>query len=402
MASRDERLPKEEWDENKAEVERILRQTTSSEPAARAAFKRSVRERFLAQENVSAKGSESAPISSSRPEDRVRTDADSMIEDILKEQPPVPAARLEFRASLKGAFIDGSIEARPSELGAAGHSSVSENAGDRKAPRVLEGHWKEATLEEVSSANTTTGSTRASRKEHRRNRRGRSAQPSPISSGAFSWQVATGLLAVAAAVMLIVFGDFGQTVDHGQASWSVAARGTEFEVDRVRMSTEDGPQLVKAVNNGAHHLASLGGFVELELARRLRLGMEPASRMDIPALERQPDELVFQLTEGVLHLMTARDNPEQSIVVQTPHAQVRIRGSVLSIEVFEGKGTCICVQLGEASIEVLNGEHQILQVGSDSTCFVFSDDSTPLSGPSSEIVATEHGANLLAFYDETF
>jgi len=359
-----------------------LRDAMGQTPSARPEFKASVRERFFRGQL----GEQSESESSSLDPSSSRSASDSMLEDVLNNLPPMPNADPEFRAALKAAFLEGKLEGA-----AASEREASEefSRGARRGP-VL------------SSQSSRAGGRDAAAE----------SGPSPLTSGPISWQVATGILAIAAAILLLVlFPTDGGPVkrERERQNWTVAAKGTELEIDRVKFLAANEKNLAAAINK-ASSLASLDSSVELRLKDRVRLGMEPASLLHLssvvlPEVEAEQlvsDELYFKLDSGELHLMTSQSNPDQVIVVETPHAKVRISGSVLSIEVFEDKGTCICVKYGEASVEVLSGNGDGVRVGGDATCFVFATGEEPAMGPSSNFVATDHLAPLLAFYDEKF
>ena len=367
---------------DEAALENELRDAMGPTPSARPEFRASVREKFFRTQLGEKSGSESSSLESASS----RSASDSMLEDVLNNLPPMPDADSEFRAELKAAFLEGKLEGAATSEGA-GREEFSR--GTKKGP--------------VLSPKSSRGSAR--------NAAARGGE-SPLASGPISWQVATGILAIAAAILLLVLfptADGPVKRERERQRWTVAAKGTELEIDRVKFRAANEQSLAAAINK-ASSLASLDSSVELKLKNRVRLGMEPASLLDLssvvlPEVEAEQlvsDELTFKLNSGELHLMTSQTNPDQAIVVETPHAKVRISGSVLSIEVFEDKGTCICVKYGEATVEVLSGSGEGVRVGSDATCFVFATGDEPATGPSSSLVAPDHLAPLLAFYDEKF
>ncbi len=376
------------------ELRRILGAPTSARPE----FRDAVRERFLGS-SLAGKTDLDRP---SPVADETRSAPDSMIEDLLDNLPPMPNANPQFRAALKSAFLEGRVE---------GVALVAGERAEQVSGSVVGARHQGESNVEAARDGRAPRKTQSPRATHR--------TESPLATRGFSWQVATGIAAIAAAILLLVLFPQeptreAQSERQKLAGWTVEATGTELEIDRVKFDIERAEALELAIN-GASTLASLESSLELSLKDRVRLGMEPKSLLDLSAAELPEfgpegseadaplsDELYFKLTAGELHLMTSRSNPNQVIIVETPHAKVRIIGSVLSIQVFDDEGTCICVKDGDATVEVLSGSGDGIRVGDDSTCFVFATDAEPVLGPSSTIVEHEHLEPLLAFYDAEF
>lgn len=337
----------------------------------------------------------------SRPEVSERSSAPPMLEDALRRLAPPPAAREEFRVALRDRFVG------------------TPAPGREPAPAPLR----------------------------------------PLSTGPLSWQVGLGLLAAAAAVALLVLGTRdGAPPDPaapGRADDRLAAPETAPQatpapepvsaqpVAAVRDEPQGGleePQPPIVAERRPEPLEVTPAAWRVRSAGRVLLDGEPVGRCDLDELSRrlngascvdsQDDELVLELHGDVqlalvphtrLELAAKRRTCSRGevglslecggllmgpvsgqgrsrLLVETPHAVVRIAGNLLGIDVFE-EGTCICVASGDAEVEVLFAEHQTVRVGPDSTCFVFADGGELKTGPSSRLVGEGHLHNLHAFRD---
>ena len=383
-------------DSDEAALSEELRKALGGPASARSEFKEAVRERFLGRSLAAKTDQEIGSPGSSE----FRSAPDSMIEDVLNNLPAMPSPNPEFRAAMKVAFLEGQVE---------GAALEEAQIAEKNTGSVVRARRRESIQKGNAGGNRTPAIERAPRRSR--------TTESPLSTSGFSWQVVTGIAAMAAAILLLVLFPKEKEQEAQRQKlqgWTVAATGAELEIDRVKFAVGRASSLESAIN-GASSLASLDSSLKLSLKDRVRLGMEPGSQLDLtgavlPKFAPEghegeaplSDELYFKLEAGELHLMTSRSNPDQVIIVETPHAKVRIVGSVLSIEVFEGEGTCICVKDGAATVEILSGSSDGVRVGDDSTCFIFASDAAPKLGPSSKIVSVEHLEPLLAFYDAEF
>lgn len=343
-------------------------------PPAREAFRAELRARFVAGARLSASGGATAD-----PDSRVRTPSQGgrdgrspgapMIEDALKRIPS-PRPRAAFRAAVREEFVAHAAAAAPS----VDHAPARGPRHPLDAPRTR-----------------------------------RAPSGAPLSSGPLSWQVAAGLLAVAAAVVLLLRVPVEPAPGtRRDLAWEIVESGPVLQLDGRRTSTEDRAALRQAFDR-ARTVSTFAEPVVFQLADRARFGLESRSLIQMPADDGVLDDagaeegggerdLSFELESGSLHVMTRPGEGVVTIVVTTPHSKVRITGSALTIDVL-GEGTCICVASGEATVEVLAGDPPI-RVEKDSTCFVFADAGKPAAlGASSKLVSAEHLAAFRAFHE---
>ncbi len=326
-----------ELDPDDLEIERAVARVLGPLPRARSAFRESVRARF----GPATSADDGGAFASRRPQES-RKSAGSMLEEALQYL-PVEEARPEFRASLKQRFVSG--------------DAVSPEFGSPEpASRTL-------------------------------------------SSGPFSWQVTVGLLAAAAAVVLIVF------APREPDPWlRVLATGPEVMVDDTQVAAGDLRALTRLLS-GATSVATLDAPLELQTVDESRFAMAPFSTLRFTREgATEAGDLSLALDRGGVRMVMSESG--RHLVIETPDAVVRVSGTVLSIDIVEGEGTCICVAEGTAEVEVLRGSKQKVLVNPDSTCFVFSrdedqthspEDGEFVHGSSNGMVDSEHLAPLRAF-----
>jgi hypothetical protein len=353
-------------------------------PDARRAFRDALRARFAAGPVGADADSRSDVSSSSHGAEAPRRAGAPMIEEALKRI-PTPRARAAFKSAIREEF-------------ASAGAAVSRAAAAQTRAQAAPG-------ESV---------TRRAARSDRPARGGRSTRPAPVaeafSSGPFSWQVTVGLLAVAAAVVLLLWVPVEKDAPVApRLAWDVTKAGAALEFDGRRMVADTGG--FSRAFGAARTVATLTEPVVFKLYDRVRFGMESRSLLRLPAsvapferpeeLDDASEELTFELESGTLHMMTRPGADVATVVVRTPHSTVRITASTVSIEVIAGKGTCICVDEGDVEVEVLAGEAPPIHVTKDSTCFVFEEAGVPVRrGASEDVVPAAHLEPLRAFHAE--
>ncbi len=342
-------------DRDDPELERELARRLPA-PRPRADFEAELRARFAGKE--AARGGSHGLYDT-------RTTGSSMLEDRLRKHPLAAPARPEFRAGLARRFVSG-------RFGSEVRTAPAPRGPSREDPR---------------------------------------SAPRALRSGPYPWQVALGFAAAAAAVAWLVIGtrDPGGTerrdppIVDTLRGWKVRHIGRSFAVNDQRVQTANLASLAKEIET-ANCVGCYEEGAELELRGELRLGLSPFSRLELPDERTLDDqaldptcELEYALDRGAVQL-ERKPGCSRPLVVSTPHAKIRIVGTVLAIEVFEGKGTCICVAQGRVEVQVLSGGSQQVIVEGDQTCFVFDDARAPEHGRTGDMVGDEHAAPLREFY----
>ena len=379
------------------ELERRVARELGPAPAARPAFRASLRERFAAAPGT-RETSETGGSGASRESGEGRSRSGPMIEDALRNLSVEPA-QPDFRARLREEFVSVS---RPARLRAVGGSEAPPAPGA------------------ASSTGAGGGSGPRPLRDAHPDRAPRSAgTPREISSGPFSWQVGVGLLAAAAAVMILVLGPGGSgrpgtsdgaQVAQGPVDEAPAARPLQLVSFDASMQIDGEP--VGTVERAAaeERLCSARSVectaesAELMMHERVRVQLASETRITLPEEGiGEPDakrDVELTLEHGSMRFHSNSLAEGARLVVQTPHARVRISGELIGIEVYD-HGTCICVAQGDVRVEVLSAERQTIQVEDDSTCFVFGDPAMePKLGPSAKMVGPDHIAPLMDFYAE--
>ena len=329
-----------------------------------AAFRARVRDSFLGAAADPSEG-ENSPSQGEEEGRSARIAAMRQIETSLQNL-RYPAARAEFKADVRAAFLADAQATGPAD-----------DQADLLQP----------------AAPSLSGA---------RVRRG----PRPtrsLSTGPFSWQVSAGLLAVAAAVVLMLWipeGTPEAPAPIGTPTWSLA-RGEAIEINDELVPASDSEWLSRALTEARTVSTQEGQTATLRLRDEVRFGLESASSLTLPIDVTGADpaeDLAFSLTSGTVHLMTRDGYAGAAIVVETPHAKVRIRASVLSVDVLDGEGSCICVSDGEAEVEILTGDQPKVTVKAGNTCFVFESNGSKMEGVSKGLVKDGHLEPLEAFH----
>jgi len=328
-------------------IERALAETPA--PAARAAFREALRRGFVT-------GSRSAvgpPGSASQGSEGRRTGDAVQLERTLQGIPLAPAARGEFARELRAGFVRGSLE--PSGLlpreAPRGPGDVGGRAGGPHLERV---------------------------------------------GGPPRWQLALGGLAAAAALVLLVVlrpersdgpdGDDG-IADRGArpvpeapapdrvrgaAPWTVTAPpGSRLEVDGEPVAPSSDPAAFRAALANASELRVEGGPMELHLDGALDLRLEPGTTLAIEELGWGSPSATsrLRLAAGELFIKTAPGYAGGDVEVHTPHTQVIVTGTRLSLAITE-MGTCVCVAEGRVLVEPRCRDLLPTQVGCERTALV--------------------------------
>ncbi|HUL52409.1 MAG TPA: hypothetical protein VLT83_03260 [Opitutaceae bacterium] len=185
-------------------------------------------------------------------------------------------------------------------------------------------------------------------------------------------------------------------------------KGDTQPAQGARIDTAAGASLILVYSNGT------GVFIDERTAKEIRRFVQRpfASGVDTATIEPSSSDTLVSLTQGRVIVVTNELATGTSMVYVTPHAQVRIRGKVVVIEVRDQE-TRVTVVSGDATVIALNagpgGVGQLLHTGQMAVVTgssaaagaeliqVATADPSVLNGWAGQIAATERAQTTVLF-----
>jgi hypothetical protein len=185
-------------------------------------------------------------------------------------------------------------------------------------------------------------------------------------------------------------------------------KGDTQPAQGARIDTASGASLILVYSNGT------GAFIDERTAKEIRRFVQkPFARgVDTATVEPSSSDTLASVTQGRVIVVTNGLATGTSMVYVTPHAQVRIRGKVVVIDVRD-QDTRVTVVTGDATVTALNAGPgavgQVLHTGQTAIVTgttaasaaelikVITADPTALNGFASQIAATERAQTTVLF-----
>lgn len=106
--------------------------------------------------------------------------------------------------------------------------------------------------------------------------------------------------------------------------------------------------LVRAFDAGGCSIRTSGEALQVLRQGSFLIGLSVDSEVRIlPRAEFGEDLLVIELSRGGLQIATATGEP-RFVRVLTPDLEVELRGAAVAVDVYPGRGTCVCTLDGQA------------------------------------------------------
>ncbi|MEO8181676.1 MAG: FecR domain-containing protein [Deltaproteobacteria bacterium] len=120
-------------------------------------------------------------------------------------------------------------------------------------------------------------------------------------------------------------------------------------------------ELITVLPSGGRISTKPGGGAALQLSTGTRLELGSASDL---TLQRQDELQLFALQRGLLDARVSKLGPGQRFVIDTPDAQMEVRGTVFQLEVLQGSepcggGTRSRLEVREGVVEVRSGSRVV-------------------------------------------
>ncbi|HUJ45314.1 MAG TPA: hypothetical protein VLW52_17085 [Opitutaceae bacterium] len=185
-------------------------------------------------------------------------------------------------------------------------------------------------------------------------------------------------------------------------------KGDSQPAQGARIDTAPGASLILVYSNGT------GTFVDEKTVKEIRRFVQKpfASGVDTATIEPSSSDTLVSVTQGRVIVVTNELATGTSMVYVTPHAQVRIRGKVVVIEVRDqetrvtvvsGDATVIATNAGPGGVgQVLHTGQMAIVTGSSAAAAaelirVMTADPAMLNGLAGQIAATERAQTTVLF-----
>jgi hypothetical protein len=185
-----------------------------------------------------------------------------------------------------------------------------------------------------------------------------------------SWAAVAGLAACATAGLAwVALERFGGSAPRVARVGLVSVLASPIrEGALLRDSQGETPlELITALPSGGRISTKPGGGAALQLSTGTRLELGSASDL---TLQRQDELQLFALQQGLLDAHVSKLGPGQRFVIDTPDAQIEVRGTVFQLEVLQrsepcGGGTRSRLVVRDGVVEVRSGSQLVRVAAGD-------------------------------------